>query len=92
VDFSLCDRRQRVVHNSNPEHTYSDKVGYVAIFLREFGVRRLLKKKEYPRYHKKKVVAHTEDELSLHYGHADAGERFLLDFFIGSMARDHQPL
>jgi hypothetical protein len=26
------------------------------------------------------------------YGHADAEERFLLDFFIGSMAREHQPL
>jgi len=41
---------------------------------------------------KKKVVAHTEDELPLLYGHADAEERFLLDFLIGSMARDHQPL
>jgi hypothetical protein len=58
--------------------------------LKEFGVSRLLKKKEYPRYHKKKVVAHPEDELSLLYGHANAEERFLLDFFIGSMVRDHE--
>jgi integrase len=28
--------------------------------------------------------------LSLLYWHADADERFLLDFFIGSMARDHE--
>jgi len=35
--------------------------------------------------------AHAEDELSLLCGHAHAEERFL-DFFIGSMARDHQPL
>jgi len=71
---------------SNPERTDSNKVGYVAIFLKEFGVSRLLKKKEYPRYHKKKVVAHSEDELSLLYRHANAEERFLLDFFIGSMS------
>jgi hypothetical protein len=42
--------------NSNPERTYSNKVRYVTIFLKEFGVSRQLKKKEYPRYHKKKVV------------------------------------
>jgi hypothetical protein len=35
---------------------YSNKVGYVAVFLKEFGVSRLLKKTEYPRYHKKKVA------------------------------------
>jgi len=62
----------------------------VAIFLKEFGVSRLLKKKEYPQYHKKKVVAHPENELSVLYGHANEKERFLLDFFIGSMVRDHE--
>jgi hypothetical protein len=73
-----------------PKRTYSNTVGYVAIFLGEFGVSRLLKKKEYPRYHKKKIVAHPEDELPLLYGHEDAEERFLMDFFIGSMVRDHE--
>jgi hypothetical protein len=28
--------------------------------------------------------------LPLLYGHANAEERFLLDFFIGSMVRDHE--
>jgi hypothetical protein len=28
--------------------------------------------------------------LPLLYGHADAEERFLMDFFIGSMVRDHE--
>jgi len=36
--------------------------------------------------------AHAEDELSLLCGHADAEDRFLPDFFIDSMAREHQPL
>jgi hypothetical protein len=92
IDFMGWLRKQPLPkrRNSNAERTYSNKVGYVAIFLKEFGVSRLLKKKEYPRYHKKKVVAHPEDELSLLYGHANAEERFLLDFFIGSMVRDDE--
>jgi integrase/recombinase XerD len=92
IDFMGWLRKQPLPkrRNSNPERTYSNKVGYVAIFLKEFGVSRLLKKKEYPRYHKKKVVAHPEDELSLLYGHANTEERFLMDFFIGSMVRDHE--
>jgi hypothetical protein len=92
IDFMGWLRKQPLPtrRNSNPERTYSNKVGYVAIFLKEFGVSRLLKKKEYPRYHKKKVIAHPDDELSLLYGHANAEERFLLDFFIGSMVRDHE--
>jgi integrase/recombinase XerD len=92
IDFIGWLRKQPlpIRNNSNPERTYSNKVGYVAIFLKEFGVSRLLKKKEYPRYHKKKVVAHPDDELSLLYGHANTEEQFLLDFFIGSMVRDHE--
>jgi hypothetical protein len=35
-------------------------------------------------------LPHPEVELSLLYGHADAEERFLLDFFIGNMVRDHE--
>jgi Phage integrase, N-terminal SAM-like domain len=51
IDFMGWLRKQPwpIRSNSNPEHTYSNKVGYVAIFLKEFGVSRLLKKKEYPR-------------------------------------------
>jgi len=58
IDFMGWLRKQPlpIRRNSNPERTYSNKVGYVAIFLKEFGVSRLLKKKEYPRYHKMKVV------------------------------------
>jgi len=33
-----------------------------------------------------------EERQTAEDGHADGEERFLLDFFIGSMARDHQPL
>ena len=76
--------------HSNPNRTYNNKVSYVAIFLKEFGVSRLLKKKEYPQYHEKKIVAHPDSELDELYSHADAEERFMLDFLLGTMARDHE--
>lgn len=76
--------------HANPDRTYFNKVSHVAIFLKACGVRPGLKASEYPRYHEKKVVAHTDEELSLLYSAADAEETFLLDFFIGSMARDHE--
>jgi hypothetical protein len=55
IDFMGWLRKQSSPkrRNSIPPRTYSNKVNYVAIFLKEFGVSRLLKKKEYPRYHKK---------------------------------------
>jgi len=76
--------------HSNPERTLANKVGDVRIFLKEFGITKLLKKNEEPKYHKKIVIAHPDDELDVLYGAADAEEAFLLDFFIGSMARDHE--
>ena len=76
--------------HGNPERTLANRVGDVRIFLKEFGFTKLLKKNEEPKYHKKIVVAHPDDELDVLYGAADAEETFLLDFFIGSMARDHE--
>ena len=52
------------------------------IFLKEFGVTKLLKKHEEPKYHEKKVVTHPDNELNVLYGSADAEETFLLDFFM----------
>jgi integrase len=75
--------------SNNPKRTLANKVGDVRIFLKSLGVSKLLEKHEEPTYHEKKVVAHTDDELSVLYA-ADAEETFLLDFFIGSMARDHE--
>jgi len=59
---------------------YANKVGHVAIFLKAFGVSRLLKKFEYPQYEEKMVTAHTDEELEYLYAHADAELRFLLLF------------
>jgi site-specific recombinase XerD len=76
--------------HGNPERTLANKVEDVRIFLKEFGITKLRKKNEEPKYHKKIVVAHPDEELDVLYGAADAEETFLLDFFIGSMARDHE--
>jgi integrase len=92
VDYMGWLRKQPIpmrVHG-NPNRTMANKVGYVAIFLKAFGVEKLLKKSEYPKYHEKKIVAHTDEELALLYSHANEEETFLLDFFLGSMARDHE--
>jgi site-specific recombinase XerD len=90
IDFMGWLRKQPLPRrrHSNPERTYNNKVGHVAIFLKAFGVSELLKKNEYPKYRKKQIVAHTDDELGLLYSHADPEEWFLLDFFLGTMARD----
>ncbi|MFI5096988.1 MAG: tyrosine-type recombinase/integrase [Candidatus Acidiferrales bacterium] len=92
LDYMGWLRKQPVPKrkNGNPERTLANKVEDVRIFLKEFGVTKLLKKNEEPRYHEKKVVAHTDDELGVLYGHANAEDIFLLDFFIGTMARDHE--
>jgi site-specific recombinase XerD len=76
--------------HGNPERTLANKVEDVRIFLKEFGVTKLLKKNEEPRYHEKKVVAHTDDELAVLYACANIEGTFLLDFFVGSMVRDHE--
>jgi integrase len=92
LDYMGWLRKQPVPKrkHSNPERTLANKVGDVRIFLKEFGITKLLKKNEEPKYHEKKVVAHPDDELDVLYGAADAEEAFLLDFFIGSMVRDHE--
>ena len=74
--------------NSNPDRTYANKVGHVAIFLKTFGLSRLLKKSEYPQYEEKTVTAHIDGELEYLYAHANAEQRFLLDFGLNSGFRD----
>jgi integrase len=90
IDFMAWLRKQpqREQRNANPNRTYANKVGHVAIFLKNFGLTKLLKKSEYPKFHQKKIVAHTDEELALLYSHANDEERFLMDFFLGTMARD----
>ena len=90
MDYMAWLRRQPVAQrkHGNPERTYANKVGHVAIFLTAIGKPRLLTKNEYPQYEEKTVPAHTDQELEYLYTHADAEQRFLLDFALGSGFRD----
>jgi len=92
VDYMGWLRKQPapVRKHGNPERTMSNKILYVVIFLKAFGKEKLIKKKEYPRYHEKKIVAHPDAELDVLYSHADPEEWFMLDFFLGTMVPDHE--
>jgi integrase len=86
----LRKQPQKERKHANPDRIYFNKVSHVAIFLKACGVRPGLKASEYPRYHEKQVVAHADEELAALYREVDEDERFLLDFFIGTMVRDHE--
>jgi integrase len=43
--------------------------------------------RDYPQFSDKVMSAHTDEELSLLYSHADSEIRFLLDFFLGTAFR-----
>ena len=73
--------------HGNPRRTVANRAGHVAIFLKSLGLSRLLKKGDTP-YSKKAVSAHSEAELEWLYSHADADQRFLLDFGLNSGFRD----
>jgi len=90
IDFMGSLRKQPLTkrRNSNPDRTYANKVGYVAIFLKAFGVSKLLKKSEHPQYEEKMVTAHPNEELEYLYARANAEQRFLLDFALNSGFRD----
>lgn len=74
--------------HSNPERTYANKVGHLAIFLKAVGKPRLLAKNEYPQFEEKEVKAHSERELEVLYSRANPAQRFLLDFALGTGFRD----
>jgi hypothetical protein len=58
---------------------YAKNVGYVAIFLKAFGVNKLLKKSERQQYGEKMVRARADEELECVYSGVDA--RFIFKIF-----------
>lgn len=73
--------------HANPSRTWANRVGDVVIFLKAFGKHNLIGGSDFPKFHEKKIVAHTDEELGLLYSFANPEEQFLLDFFLGTMAR-----
>lgn len=83
---SQPQRRQR---NANPGRTHFNKVNNVVIFLVAFGIRKLLKKNEYPKYTGKPVVYFDDHQLKRLYASCmTAEEELTLDFFLQLGVRD----
>jgi len=80
-------RKQR--RSGDPNRTYFNKVNNVVIFLSAYGINRLLKKSEYPKFAEKPVVYYEADQVKALYAAArDDEERFTLDYFLKSGVRD----
>jgi integrase len=74
--------------SGDPERTYFNKVGHVAIFLTAYGKSGLLKKSEYPQFKEKPVNWYDEDQIPELYSHwENADETLLLDFVFQTMMR-----
>ena len=75
--------------SGDPNRTYFNKVNNVVIFLSAYGINRLLKKSEYPKFAEKPVVYYEADQVKALYAAAcNDEERFTLDYFLKSGVRD----
>ncbi len=75
--------------SGDPNRTYYNKVNNVVIFLSAHGMKRLLKKSEYPRYAEKPVVFYDSGQVKTLYSNCiDEEERFTLDYFLKAGVRD----
>lgn len=90
LDFSTWLAKQPLPkrRHHNPECTRHNKCLVVAIFVKRMcGKRGIFIASDF-KFHRKQVVAHTDEQLSLLYQHATTEEQFLLDFYLGTMARN----
>jgi integrase len=80
-------RRPR--RSGDPNRTYFNKVNDIVIFLSAHGIKRLLKKSEYPRFAEKPVVYYDAEQVkTLYAATEDDEERFILDYFLKTGVRD----
>jgi integrase/recombinase XerD len=75
--------------SGDPNRTYFNKVNNVVIFLSAYGINRVLKKSEYPKFAEKPVVYYEAEQVKALYAAAkNDEERFTLDYFLKSGVRD----
>jgi integrase len=75
--------------SGDPNRTYFNKVNDVVIFLSAYGINRLLKKSEYPKFAEKPVVYYDAEQVKALYAAAsDDEERFTVDYFLKTGVRD----
>jgi integrase/recombinase XerD len=91
LDFMGWLRKQprKARKSGDPNRTYFNKVNHTIIFLKAFGITKILKKSEYPRYMPKAVVYYDAAQVSAMYAAVlDDEERFTLDYFLKTGVRD----
>ena len=75
--------------SGDPNRTYFNKVNDVVIFLSAHGIKRLLKKCEYPKFSQKEVVYYDTGQIKVLYAAAkDDEKRFTLSYFLMAGIRD----
>jgi integrase len=75
--------------SGDPNRTYFNKVNDIVIFLSSYGINRLLKKCQYPKFAEKPVVFYDSQQCRSLYGATiDDEERFTLDYFLKTGVRD----
>ncbi len=80
LNFMTWLRRQprKPRKSGDPNRTFFNKTGHVVVFLKAYGVSRILKKSEYPRFNPKPVVYYSTDQVKALYADAkDDEERYL---------------
>jgi len=85
IDFMgwLRSQPQRRQRNANPGRTHFNKVNNVIIFLAAYGMRKILKKNEYPKFTEKSVVYFDDQQLKRLFASCmTAEEDFMLNFFL----------
>jgi integrase len=91
IDFMgwLRSQPQRRQRNANPGRTHFNKVNNVIIFLAAFGMRKILKKNEYPKFTEKAVVYFDDQQLKRLYASCMTDEEeFTLECFLKLGVRD----
>jgi integrase len=76
--------------HGNPDRTVANRILNVTIFLKAHDVIVVWKRGEKPKFINKVISAHSDAELGLLYSYADTDETFLMDFYLGSMARESE--
>jgi integrase/recombinase XerD len=72
------------------ERTVYNRVGGVVTFLRAYGIKGLLRANDWPKYTEKKVSAYTREEVKALLAAANAEERLIFEFFLGTGAREQE--
>lgn len=91
LNFMAWLRRQprKPRRSGDPNRTFFNKTGHVVVFLKAYGVSRILKKSEYPRFNPKPVEYYSADQVKALYAAAKGDEeRFTLDYFLKTGVRD----